>query len=127
MKILVKDGKAIKLAGGGVILPIETPAELKSCTITVTSNDYTNNIYCDIITMSTDRKIIYQYDITIQVPFEFQSIQNQMCVFHVRNPFTGIPAFNHIVNMEYEYGSNLNLYMIPTSETCSFNIYNAND
>ena len=122
MKVLVKDGKVIKL-NGGVIKAPESSAELKPCEVTITSSNYLGTRYALFVYISQDGKLVLEYD---QVGFTFsktiQTVQNSVLVMRPSG-FSGIVRYRNSKNLDYRYYES-DLYCVPMAEKCSVEVYN---
>ena len=122
MKVLVKDGKVIKLNGGAIKAP-ESSAELKPCEVTIISSNYLGTRYASFAYISQDGKLVLEND---QVGFTFpktiQTVQNSVLVMQPSG-FSGIVSYRNSKNLDYKYYKS-DLYCVPMAEKCSIEVYN---
>ena len=123
MKVLVKDGKVIKLNGGAIKAP-ESSAELKPCEVTITSRDYLGTQYALFVYISQDGKLVFE---NAQAGFTFpktiQTVQNSVLVMQPSG-FSGIVSYRNSQNLDYRDYTSV-LYCVPMAEKCSIDVYNS--
>ena len=123
MKILAKDGKAIKL-NGGVIKAPESSAELKPCEVTITSSDYTGTRYALFVYISQDGKLVLENsNVGFTFPKTIQTVQNSVLVMQPSG-FGGIISYRNSQNLDYRDYTSV-LYCVPMAEKCSIDVYNS--
>ena len=122
MKVLVKDGKVIKLNGGAIKAP-ESSAELKPCEVTFTSSDYLGTQYATFIYISQDGNLVYERNtVEFTFPKTIQTVQNSVLVM-IPYGFSGIVSYRNYQNLDYAQFQD-ELYSVPRSEKCSVEVYN---
>ena len=122
MKVLVKDGKVIKLNGGAIKAP-ESSAELKPCEVTITSRDYTGANYATFIYISQDGNLVHERNtVEFTFPKTIQTVQNSVLVM-MPFGFRGIVAYRNYKNLDHTQFQD-ELYSVPRSEKCSVEVYN---
>ena len=123
MKVLVKDGKAIKL-NGGVIKAPESSAELKPCEVTIRSSDYTGTRYALFVYISQDGKLVLENpNVGFTFPKTIQTVQNSVLVMQPSG-FYGVVSYMNPQNLDYTYYGGI-LYCVPMAEKCSIDVYNS--
>lgn len=123
MKVLVKDGKVIKLNGGAIKAP-ESSAELKPCEVTFTSSNYTGANYATFIYISQDGNLVLENDrVGFTFPKTIQTVQNSVLVM-IPSGFSGIVSYRNSQNLDYKYYGSI-LSCVPRSEKCSIDVYNS--
>ena len=123
MKVLVKDGKVIKLNGGAIKAP-ESSAELKPCEVTFTSSNYTGTNYATFIYISQDGKLVLENDrVGFTFPKTIQTVQNSVLVMQPSG-FVGVVSYRNSQNLDYTYYGGI-LYCVPMAEKCSIEVYNS--
>ena len=122
MKVLVKDGKVIKLNGGAIKAP-ESSAELKPCEVTFTSSDYLGANHATFIYISQDGNLVYERNtVEFTFPKTIQTVQNSVLVM-IPSGFSGIVSYRNYKNLDHTKFQN-ELYSVPRSEKCSVEVYN---
>lgn len=123
MKVLVKDGKVIKLNGEAIKAP-ESSAELKPCEVTITSSNYLGTQYALFVYVSQDGNLVLE---NAQAGFTFpktiQTVQNSVLVMQPSG-FPGIVSYRNSKNLDYRYYNGV-LYCVPMAEKCSIEVYNS--
>ena len=123
MKVLVKDGKVIKLNGGAIKAP-ESSAELKPCEVTITSRDYLGTQYALFVYISQDGKLVLENDrVGFTFPKTIQTVQNSVLVMQPSG-FGGIVSYRNSQNLDDIYYGGI-LYCVPMAEKCSIDVYNS--
>ena len=123
MKVLVKDGKVIKLNGGAIKAP-ESSAELKPCEVTITSSNYLGTRYALFVYISQDGKLVVENARAgFTFPKTIQTVQNSVLVMRPSG-FSGIASYRHSENLDYRYYESA-LYCVPMAEKCSIDVYNS--
>ena len=123
MKVLVKDGKVIKLNGGAIKAP-ESSAELKPCEVTITSSNYLGTRYALFVYISQDGKLVLENDRAgFTFPKTIQTVQNSVLVMQPSG-FGGIITYRNYKNLDHIQFQD-ELYSVPRSEKCSVEVYNS--
>lgn len=126
MKVLAKNGKLLTL-DGKVILPPDTPSELKPCTLTITSDNYGPEVYLGLTYVAQNGQIVCKIGASgaqrVTLPYKLLTVQNQLCVISPSG-VGGVLTFDQVVNAELAYSTGY-AYVRPTAAECSIRMHNS--